>query len=125
MSLLSDAWAMTRASDAPKRKPVAQKIERWESEPYRRLVAAMPCAWCDAEGRSQAAHINSLALGKGRALKPPDWAIFPLCADGPGERGCHWKYDQGPGLPGFSPKAALVETLAHWLLMGKIEVRIK
>lgn len=68
-----------------------------QSEAYRRLVAAMPCAHCGAQGLSQHAHLN---LGKGMALKTDDRTGFPLCCDRPGEEGCHTRFDQYRLLPG-------------------------
>lgn len=62
------------------------------SEPYRRLIASLPCIACGIEGFTQHAHGNN---GKGMALKTCDLFSFPLCADRPGERGCHAKLDQG------------------------------
>jgi hypothetical protein len=40
-----------------------------ESEPYRRLVAELPCFWCGISGYSQHAHLN---YGKGLGLKTDD-----------------------------------------------------
>lgn len=85
------ATAVAR-TDAPARLcvPVPKpKTER--SEPYLRLVAALPCCWCGAVGRSQAAHPN---MGKGQGIKAPDNLAFPLCADQPGAIGCHTRLDQ-------------------------------
>lgn len=58
------------------------------SEPYRRLVAAMPCARCgssrpsdDGQGISQHCHMD---LGKGMAIKTDDrygWPGCPKCHD--------------------------------------------
>lgn len=59
-------------------------------ESYRRRVAALPCFNCRIEGRSQAAHPNS---GKTKGVKHSDLLCFPLCADGPGYRGCHSSLD--------------------------------
>lgn len=72
-------------------EPVA-KDEPIRSEPYRRLVASLPCKVCGTEGYSQAAHPNT---GKGAGLKADDRRCFPLCADRPGIRGCHPQFDQG------------------------------
>jgi len=71
--------------------PVA-KPETVESEAYRRLVAKLPCIHCCAVGYSQAAHPNT---GKGAGIKTSDLDCFPLCADRPGVRGCHSRFDQG------------------------------
>ena len=65
------------------------------SEKYRRAVADLPCVQCGIEGYTQAAHSNQITNGKGMGLKADDRAIFPLCADRPGVRGCHSLYDQG------------------------------
>ena len=61
-----------------------------ESEPYRRLVAQLPCMWCGIEGYSQHAHLN---LGKGLGMKTDDRTGFPLCCSRPGIEGCHVAYD--------------------------------
>ena len=65
------------------------------SEEYRRLVAALPCAYCKRTGYSQAAHPNGLSAGKGRGIKADDRLCFPLCCDGYAKdaRGCHWLFD--------------------------------
>lgn len=68
-----------------------------ESEPYRRLVAAMPCVHCGIQGYSQHAHLN---LGKGLALKTDDRTGFPLCCTRPDEEGCHVRFDQYRLFPG-------------------------
>jgi hypothetical protein len=65
------------------------------SEPYRRLVAALPCAHCLIEGFSQAAHPPPTAKGR----KEDDRATFPLCATRPGVRGCHADFDQYRLIP--------------------------
>lgn len=62
-----------------------------ECEPYRRIVAAMPCMWCGVVGYSQHAHENR---GKGMGLKVDDRRSFPLCAARPGVEGCHVAFDQ-------------------------------
>ena len=61
------------------------------SEPYRRLVAALPCAYCRREQHSQHAHENE---NKGKALKLDDRRAMPLCADDPGVLGCHSRFDR-------------------------------
>ncbi|AVQ84831.1 hypothetical protein C4F17_26845 [Variovorax sp. PMC12] len=61
------------------------------SEPYLRLVAALPCAHCGLHGHSQAAHANK---GKAKGGKTDDRTCFPLCADRPGVLGCHTRFDQ-------------------------------
>lgn len=62
------------------------------SEPYRRLVASMPCVICGISGYSQAAHPNT---NKGGGIKTDDRLCFALCCDRPGVQGCHPKFDQG------------------------------
>ena len=68
------------------------KTEVVRSEPYRRLVALLPCDLCGIAEHSQAAHPNT---GKGLGTKTDDRLCFPLCADRPGVRGCHSQFDQG------------------------------
>jgi hypothetical protein len=53
----------------PKERPV-------RSEPYRRLVAALPCFNCGAAAPSQAAHAD---MGKGMGIKSSDLTCYPLC----------------------------------------------
>ena len=67
-----------------------RKEKAIESEPYRRLVAQLPCMWCGIEGYSQHAHLN---YGKGLGLKTDDRTGFPLCCSRPGVEGCHVAYD--------------------------------
>lgn len=68
------------------------KTDVVRSEPYRRLVALLPCDLCGIAEHSQAAHPNT---GKGLGAKTDDRLCFPLCADRPGVRGCHSQFDQG------------------------------
>lgn len=68
------------------------KDEPIRSKAYLRLVAQLPCKHCGIWGYSQAAHANT---GKGMAFKACDLQTFPLCADRPGQRGCHSQFDQG------------------------------
>lgn len=72
--------------------PAIAKEDPIRSEPYRRLVAALPCKVCGTAGHSQAAHPNT---GKGAGIKSDDRQCFPLCADRPGIQGCHPQFDQG------------------------------
>lgn len=65
------------------------------SEPYRRLVAMLPCANCEIEGLSQAAHPPP--TGKGR--KEDDRLCFPMCSTRPGVIGCHVLFDQYKLMP--------------------------
>jgi hypothetical protein len=66
------------------------KTEAIRSEPYRRLVAAMPCKACGIQGYSQAAHLPP----DGKGVKQDDRLIFPLCCTRVGITGCHADYDQ-------------------------------
>lgn len=90
----------TTAVPVPKDAPV-------RSEPYRRLVASLPCIACGIQGYSQHAHANQ---GKGMALKVDDRFAFPLCAARPGAVGCHAALDQGA----MFAKAARREIEQEW-----------
>lgn len=73
------------------------KEDAVRSEPYRRLVAAMPCKYCGIAGYSQAAHPNT---NKGSGIKTDDRLCFALCTVHPGfdgglVNGCHERFDQG------------------------------
>lgn len=65
------------------------------SEPYRRLVAALPCIHCQWTAPSQAAHENA---GKGQRMKVCDTKCFPLCSVN--GRDCHGKFDNYRLVPG-------------------------
>jgi len=68
----------------PKSAPV-------RSEPYRRLVACLPCSNCRILGFSQTAHGPTL----GGHIKCDDRLTFPLCiGHGSDGIGCHVRYDQ-------------------------------
>jgi hypothetical protein len=67
-----------------------EKERPLRSEPYRRLVAALPCINCGREGQSQHAHEN---MGKGKGIKVDDRRAMPLCADSFGLPGCHTLFD--------------------------------
>lgn len=82
-----------RAPQSVVAAPVAApKAEFIRSKAYLRLVAQLPCKHCGIWGHSQAAHANT---GKGMGTKACDLQTFPLCADQPGQRGCHSLFDQG------------------------------
>ena len=68
----------------PKSAPVRDRA-------YLMRVAKMSCAHCGRRGPSQAAHADYgfAGGGKGMGIKTSDLDTFPLCADGPGRRGCH------------------------------------
>lgn len=85
------------ALDAGAAVPAFPKEQALTCEAYRRLVAALPCAWCGIAGSSQHAHEN---LGKGWGLKVDDRRGLPLCCDQPGRAGCHPAFDQYRLLPG-------------------------
>lgn len=57
---------------------------------YLRWVATLPCASCQIEGYSQAAHPN---FGRGLGQKASDLDAFPLCCTRPGHMGCHQQHD--------------------------------
>ena len=77
------------AVSVPKDAPI-------RSEPYRRLVASLPCAECGGDGYSQAAHAEQ---GKGLAIKSCDLTCVPLCGPRFGIPGCHYAYGQGALYP--------------------------
>lgn len=77
----------TRCDGAGAAQP---KTEAIRSEPYRRLVAAMPCKACGIQGYSQAAHLPP----DGKSVKQDDRLIFALCSTRPGITGCHVEFDQ-------------------------------
>lgn len=97
------------------------KTLAFRSEPYRRLVAALPCIHCGRPGPSQAAHPST---GRGGAMKTDDRLCFPLCAPRLGEPGCHARFDQGALFTKAERRAqeiewsretiALLQSLGRW-----------
>jgi hypothetical protein len=75
------------------------------SEPYRRLVAALPCRACGIQGYGQAAHLPP----DGKGIKQDDRQIFSLCCTRVGIPGCHQDYDQ---YRMFSREEAMVVGIA-------------
>lgn len=76
------------ATPQPKESPV-------RSEPYRRLVAMLPCAFCGIAELSQAAHPPPT----GKGMKEDDRECFPMCCARPGTPGCHYLFDQYKLMP--------------------------
>jgi hypothetical protein len=66
------------------------KQDLYRSEPYRRLVAKMPCKACGIQDYSQAAHAHMLGGG----IKADDRETFALCCAREGIAGCHADFDQ-------------------------------
>lgn len=109
------AWAPTPRQDRPApvvrplvRRGVYTSDEHMEQRPkaqitqhegYRRLVAALPCIYCDVLSMSNHAHRNT---GKGKGVKTDAREGFPLCVDRPGQEGCHTRHDQRRLIPNLS-----------------------
>ena len=99
----------------------------FRSEKIRRAVAAMPCAYCGREGRSQAAHSNLSSHGKCMGKKASDAAIFPLCADELGMHGCHYMFDQHKLFPSKAAEFEgtyrfIAQTLIKLIESGELKV---
>lgn len=62
------------------------KAVRVESEPYRKLVASLPCWRCGIHGYTQACHGD---YDKGMQLKTCDLTCWPGCGPHDGIEGCH------------------------------------
>lgn len=65
-----------------------------EDKKWIRFVATLSCMRCNAQGRTQAAHLGTLKHGKGKGRKASDDTVAPLCTVNPPDVGCHEKYDQ-------------------------------
>ena len=90
------------------------------SEPYRRLVAAMPCINCHIESYSQAAHPPPTAKGR----KEDDRSTFPLCCIHPGASGqlvpgCHADFDQYRLVPAVDMRSVA----GHWATETRQAIR--
>ena len=86
------------------------------SEPYRRLVAAMPCIHCGYGGPSQAAHADQ---GKGSHIKSDDRTCYPACAPRVGDIGCHALI----GSTGTYTRDARRELEAEYAARTRAEIR--
>lgn len=101
-------------------RPAERKPESvFRSRQHRMNVAALACVCCGRFGRSQDAHLNLLAAGKGMGLKASDALSVPLCCDGPGYRGCHHQLDQS----GFYDKATSAAYQIQWLQETRDQLR--
>lgn len=69
--------------------PVPKAPKPVRDEPYRRLVAQLPCFQCRVEGHTQAAHPNA---GKTHGVKLDDDKCFPMCTVS--AKDCHGHYDR-------------------------------
>ncbi|VFR96487.1 hypothetical protein RAN3_1874 [plant metagenome] len=98
-------------------KPKGPTVYR--SRQHREYVAALDCVQCGKQKHSQAAHLNLLAVGKGKGLKVSDALTVPLCADGLAFRGCHSKLDQG----GVYDKATSASLQILWLQQTRTELQ--
>lgn len=106
----------------PVAAPVAaiEKENRIYSEPYRRIVAELPCIRCGLEGSSQAAHPPPT----GKGIKEDDRMCFPLCCTRPGVLGCHASFDRYMLMPGEDMRAqaekwaretrAMIREIGYW-----------
>lgn len=65
------------------------KTAPFRSDALKRAVASLPCQACGLEGRTQAAHNNQIADGKGMGIKSSDVTLMALCVE------CHASLDQG------------------------------
>lgn len=90
----------------------------YRSRKHRQNVAALACVCCGRPGPTQAAHLNLLALGKGRGLKVSDALTVPLCPPRLLQPGCHWRLDQS----GDYDKAASAVLQLTWL--GQTRTRL-
>ena len=81
-----------------------------------------PCANCGLSGTTVSAHTNSVALGKGTAIKAPDYYTAHLC------QACH---DLVDGRTGKWSRAlrmeiwtrAYLRTVARWFESGVVVVK--
>lgn len=89
------------------------------SEPYRRLVATMPCKRCHVQGFSQAAHPPCT----GKAIKQDDRLCVPLCTTRAGPNGaiegCHPKADNYK----LGDHAATMKLFDAWGIETRAEIR--
>lgn len=93
------------------------KQTRWESEPWRRAVASLPCMRCFREGATQAAHRNQ---GKGAGMKTDDCWTAALCVE------CHSEIDQGRDMSRQERReamdTAILMTLRELVRQGMVRV---
>ena len=87
-----------------------------------RAAQGQPCAECGSRGTTVAAHVNSVALGKGTGIKAPDYYAAYLCAH------CHDIYDGRAGQLTRKEKEELwtrayLRTVALWFTEGIVIVK--
>lgn len=91
------------------------KVQRHDSEAWRRAVASLPCVLCWREGMTQCAHRNE---GKGMSLKTDDAWTAALCVD------CHRAIDQGKDMTRAEKRermdAAILLTLRELAIRGLV-----
>lgn len=82
------------------------------------------CVLCDAIGSTVAAHVNSVALGKGTGIKAPDYFTVHVCL------GCHDMIDGRRPIIGQPYRTAFdmwtwayFKTVARWFEQGIVSVR--
>lgn len=83
-----------------------------------------PCAYCgDERGTTVAAHLNSVAHGKGVGMKCHDYLVADLCDV------CHALYDGRLGKLTKAEKQAMwmtayLRTVRRWFLEGVVRVDV-
>lgn len=77
-------------SAVPPQGALRQRRKPYDKLAYRKHVASLPCLSCGRTG-CQAAHISVGNYARG--MRADDWFCIPLCADRPGEYGCHSAFD--------------------------------
>ena len=103
-------------------RPLERKPESvFRSRQHRMNVAALDCVSCGRSKRSQAAHLNLLAAGKGLGLKASDALLVPLCCDELGRRGCHHQLDQGAAYDKSTSAAYQIQ----WLQETRDQLRAR
>ncbi len=117
---MAPARAEIRMIDPRARMCMAVKKDKpVRSEAYRRLVAAMPCINCGAEGMSQAAHGPTL----GRSIKADDRTCMPLCvsvvAGNCLASGCHEAFDTYL----LFPRAERAEMAKQWAAQTRAAIK--
>lgn len=94
----------------------------FRSQKLLRSANGQPCAYCGQIGTTIAAHVRSVELGSGVALKAPDFFVADLCYD------CHNQVDGRAGKLSREERMdlwtrAYLRTVARWFAQGVVVVK--
>jgi len=82
-----------------------------------------PCVLCGSRGTTVAAHANSVALGKGKGIKAPDYYVAYVCHDHHLQIDGQKPLDRAYSSPMEMWQWAYIKTVARWFQTGLVVVK--